>query len=195
MKFIDIKAISYKMEKRISSFFSIKGFFFIFLVLFSFFSNFVFVTQPLKIKSRLSAIYKKSSQKTLSRAEGPLSEIGLDIRVLKVKRDHKIYLEFLSKKADNSYWRINSVELEGHREAYFDYWGEPSSLLLLDDDGDGFLDVIAPTFNKFFWPHINLVIYNKRTKQFELKQSRSYSRVTVPAERNSFFSCGFWCED
>ena len=155
----------------------------------------MFVTQPFKIKNKLSQIYKKNLRQTLSRVEGPLTEIGLDIRVLKIKQEDKIYLEFLSKKANNSYWFINSIELKGSREAYFDYWGEPSSLLLLDDDGDGLLDVIAPTFDKFFRPYINLAVYNKKTKKFELKKYGSYSKVTVPDQRNSFFSCGFWCQN
>ena len=193
LKFIDIKTFSYRLEGLLSSFFSLKGFFLVFLILLSFFINFVFVTQPLKIKRGLSQIYKKSLRKTLSRVEGPLIEIGMDIRVLKVKQGDKIYLEFLSKKANNSYWFINSVELKGSREAYFDYHGDTSSLLLVDADKDGLLDVIAPTFDRFFWPYRNLVVYNKEAKKFELKRQSSYPRVVVPKQRENFFSCGFWC--
>ncbi|MCZ0932125.1 MAG: hypothetical protein OXJ52_03120 [Oligoflexia bacterium] len=193
MKFINIKTISDKLEELLSSFFSLKGFFLAFLILLSIFINFVFVTQPLKIKSRVSQIYKKNLRQTLSRVEGPLTEIGMDIRVLKVKQEDKIYLEFLSKKANNSYWFINSVELKGSREAYFDYHGDPSSLLLVDADKDGLLDVVAPTFDKFFWPHRNLVAYNKETKKFGLKKQDSYPRVIAPEQRENFFSCGFWC--
>ena len=157
--------------------------------------NFLFVYQPLKVKKGLDQIYKKSFRQTLSRVEGPLIELGLDLRVLKIKEGSKIFLEFLSKNADNSYWLINSIELKGSREAYFDYRGEPSSLLISDDDGDGFLDIIAPTFNKFLWPHINLAVYNKQSKKFELRKTSSYSKVTTGDNRdNSFFSCGFWCD-
>ena len=195
MKGLDIKTVSYKLEKLLAGFFTFKNFCLGFLLLFSFFINFIFIIRPLKIKNSLSQIYKKSYRQTLSRVEGPLTEIGLDIRVLKIKRGDKIFLEFLSKKANDSYWLINSIELIGSREAYFDYWGEPSSLLLLDDDGDGLLDVVAPTFDKFFRPHINLAVYNKEIGKFELKKREYYPNVTSSDQRGSFFSCGFWCQN
>ncbi|MDE0092570.1 MAG: hypothetical protein OXN83_04725, partial [Oligoflexia bacterium] len=156
---------------------------------------FTFIVYPVKVKNLAFKIYEKKHHQTLSRVEGSLIKIGLDVRVLKVKRNDKIYLEFLSKKADNSYWLINTVELRGNREAYFDYWGEPSSLLLLDDDGDGVLDIVAPTFDKFFLPHINWVVYNEETDQFELKLQKSYAKVTAPDQRSEVFSCGFWCRN
>ena len=182
-------------EKGMSFLFSLKGFSLLFLILLAFYMNFLFVSRPLKIKTGLDQIYKKRFRQTLSRAEGSLIEAGLDLRVLKIKQGDKIFLEFLSKNADNSFWLINSIELKGSREAYFDYRGEPSSLLISDDDGDGFLDIIAPTFDKFLWPHINLAVYNKDSKKFELRKTSSYSKVTDSEQRDSsFFSCGFWCD-
>ena len=185
-----MKLILYPLEKLLTAVFSLKGFLLIFLILLAFFANIVFVTQPLKIKSLLSSLYKKSSRQTLSRVdghlavEGPLNSSGMDIRVLKIKQADKIFLEFLSKRENNSYWLINSIELEGSREAYFDYWGEPSSLLLLDENGDGFLEVMAPAFDQFFKPRINLASYNKDTQKFELiKKTNSQPRVIVPEER------------
>ena len=175
-----MKLILYRLEKLLLAVFSLKGFLLIFLILLAFFANIVFVTQPLKIKKPLSSLYKKSSRQTLSRVEGPFNEAGMDIRVLKIKQADKIFLEFLSKGADNSYWLINSIELEGSREAYFDFWGEPSSLLLLDEDGDGFLEIMAPAFDKFFKPRINLASYNQKTQKFELRKTNSYPRITVP---------------
>ena len=189
---MDFKAVFYYL---LNNFFHRKSLFVCSLILLSLFINFMFVTQPVKSKNFISKIYKKKLRQTLSKVDGPLLEFGLDVRVLKIRDNDKLFLEFLSKKADNSYWFINSVELEGNREAYFDYWGEPSSLLLLDDDGDGLLDVIAPTFDKFFRPRINLVVYNKESNLFELKSRRSYSKVVNPIQRSSGVPCGFWCRD
>ena len=182
-------------EKSLFGLFSPKVFFLLSLALLAFYMNFLFVSQPFTIKNVLDKLYKKKIRQTLSRAEGSLTALGMDIRVLKIKQGDKIYLEFLSRNADNSYWFINSVELKGSREAYFDYRGEPSSLLISDDNGDGFLDIIAPTFDKFLWPHINLAVYDKETKKFFLKTINSYSKTNVSSQRASFFSCGFWCNN
>ena len=193
MKFIKSEIFFYWIERALSFFLSLKGLFVSFLVLFSVFVNFMFISYPFKVTNWLDKAHKKKSRQTLSRAEGPLTEIGIDIRVLKIKQGNKIYLEFLSKKPNNSYWFINSIELKGSREAYFDYHGEPGSILLVDANRDGLLDVIAPTFDKFFWPHKNLVVYNEETEKFELNEPEPYPKVIAPQHRKNFFSCGFWC--
>ena len=202
MKFID-KMI---FEKALSALFSLNGLLLLFLILLAFYMNFLFVVRPLEIKRALVKIkldrvlelaYTQSLQ-TLRTVEGPLIEAGLDLRVLKIKQGDKIFLRFLKKNADNSYWFINAIELKGSREAYFNYRGEPFSLSISDDEGDGSLDIIAPAFDKFFWPHINLAFYNKQSKKFELRKTRVYSKITTPTDegrRGSFFSCGFWCHN
>lgn len=154
--------------------------FVVILVFLSVFTNFIFIFHHIKGKQWLFKIYKKPLQQTLQKVDGPLIENNMDIRVLKVKHEDKIYLEFLSKQPDDSYLEINSVELKGNREGSFEYWGEMTSLLLLDDNGDGRLDVIAPTFNKFFFPQVNLVVYNKETNKFELKSKVSYPKIIAP---------------
>ena len=169
-----VKILSYFLRKFFVFLFSFKGLFIFFLIGLSLFVNLLFLFHPVKLKNGISQIHEKKSHKTLNRVEGPLIGVGLDIRVLKVKHENKIHLEFLSKQADNSYWFINSVELKGNREAYFDYWGEPSSLLVLDDDGAGRLEIVAPTFDQFFLPHINVVVYNGEKSRFELKKHLNY---------------------
>ena len=153
------------------------------LICLSVYVHFIFLLQPLKGKKWLSAIYKKPVKRTLQRVDGPLIKNDMNVRVLKVKQKNKIYLEFLSKQANGSYLVINLVELKGGREAYFEFWKkerEWASLLLMDDNGDGTLDVIAPTFDKFFRPQINVAIYNQKTGQFELSSPLSSPEIISP---------------
>ena len=175
----------FSVLKRTVIFLSSRQMLFIaFLVLLSIFVNFTFIFRPLRGKHWLSKIYKMPLKQTLQKVDGPLIENGMDVRVLKVKKGNKIHLEFLSKQADDSFFIINSVELKGSREAYYRYWEkerEIYSLLLFDDDGDGRLDVIAPTFDRFFLPQNNVVVYSQQTKQFELKPGSSYSQITHPS--------------
>ncbi|MCY4321601.1 MAG: hypothetical protein OXC37_04265 [Bdellovibrionaceae bacterium] len=194
MKVINKKWEFYKIKLFFSKLFSFKALSLFFLIFLAGFMNFLFIIKPTKIKREVSRFYEKNFYKTLSRLEGPLNQFGLSIRVIKVKKNDKIFLEFLSKQADNSYNFINSVKLKGSREAYFDYLGETSSILLSDYDGDGFIDVMAPTFDKIFLPHFNRVIYNPKTEKFELTIMNSYPEVDSKGKRSSFFSCGFWCQ-
>ena len=144
--------------------------------------NFTFIFQPLKGKKWLSKIYKKPLQQTLQKVDGPLVGSDMDVRILKVKHEDKIYLEFLSKQPDDSYLKINSVELKGNRDGYFEeYGGKVASLFLLDHDGDGRLDVLAPTFDRFFFPRSNYAVYNEKTGEFELKSEFAFPKVIRPS--------------
>ena len=167
-----------------SLFLTQKGWLALALLCFSLFINLIFILRPLQGKSWLSKIYKKPLKQTLRIMEGTLIEAGIKVRVLKIKEGGKIYLQFLSKQPDNSFFLINKVELQGRREAYYRYWRkekEMYSLLLFDDDGDGRLDVIAPAFDQLFIPQNNIAAYNQKTKQFELKPNSNYSQVARPA--------------
>ena len=182
MNFLNLNVV-FALKHAANFIFSRQMLFIAFLVLLSVFVNFTFIFHPLRGKHWLSKIYKKPLKQTLQKVDGPLIENGMDVRVLKVKKGNKIYLEFLSRQADDSFFIINSVELKGTREAYYRYWKkekEMYSLLLFDDDGNGRLDVIAPTFDRFFLPQNNVVVYNQKTKQFELKPDSNYSQITSP---------------
>jgi len=146
--------------------------------------HFVFIFYPYKSQKWMSIVYTKPLQKTLQTADSHLTEKKGVTRVLKIKRGDKIYLEFLTQLPDNSFLHINSVQLNGEREAYYDYWGEITSLQILDEDGDGKLDIIAPTFDEFLQPKVNLVFYNEKKRKFELKPSQTRPQVIPPYSRS-----------
>ena len=182
----------WEIRKKISFLLSWRAVFIVFLLLLSLSANFAFV-QPYKTKQwliRLSNVpstafpalkkswlnrvfksAKRTSKVELASKEGLLFD-SMEVRVVKTKYNGKIYLEFLSKKEDGSYSYINRVQLKGVRNGYFEFWEQPASLYFLDNDGDGILDIIAPTVDKFFRPHINIVVYNHDTRQFELIESK-----------------------
>ena len=146
------------------------------LVFISLTVNITYILHPLKIKKILSKIYKVSRTQTLSRLDGHLISQEIEVRVLKIKTGNKIQLEFLSKEEDETFSVINTLELQGSREAYYSYGRRgktltPSSLGFSDVDGDGVLDILAPSFNNFFHPYLNVASYNKKTKKFELKKT------------------------
>ncbi len=164
------------LRQKRSLIFSKKTMFIGLLLILTFASHFIFITQTPSLKKVpwLSFLYKPPFLKELQRMEGPLIEFGIDVRVLKVQSGNKIHLDFLSPQPDNSFLRINKILLKGEREAYHYHPLEKKqmfSLFIEDDDGDGQLDLIAPTFDKFFRRHKNIVTYNQQTKNFELKPS------------------------
>ena len=147
----------------------------------SFYIQFIFLFQPLKGEKWISKIYKKPLKQTLAKAEAPLIASGMDIRVLKVQHGDKIFLEFLSKERDESFFLINSLQLKGSREASYELLGKTGSLFVADADGDGALDTLAPAFDKLFRRHENIASYNPKTKKFELRPYLRYPQI-IPAK-------------
>ena len=168
---------------------SVIGLFTFLLLLIGIFIYSVAFFSPKELTSFLNDFYPlKKTSKTLSRLEEPIEGFGTALRVVKLKRNNKIYLDFLAKQEDQSFRWINSVELKGNREAFFDRWEKglespfsfpeaPGSIFITWSDHNQ-MEIIAPTFDSLFVPVLNRVLYNENTKNFELSPLfESYSQV------------------
>lgn len=142
--------------------------FFVFL-LFLFFCvgiQYIFVSRPLIGKKWVRKI-KNERPQTLQVLELSLLEMNMDIKVLKKRYGDSMYLEFLSK-TDGSFRLINSVNLPGRYDGFLEYQKGTISLGTIDQNGDGRLEIIAPTFDKFLRPHFNIVFYRPELRKFKL---------------------------
>ncbi len=133
-----------------------------------FYANHFFLFHPLVLKKRVQK-FKNEKPKTLQTVKGSILGDELDIHVIKMKYRGRVYLDFLSRQEDGTFHFIDSLTLKGKHDGFFEYWNEPLSLALLDDNGDGLLEVIAPTFDKFLKPQLNVIFYNKEKKKFQIK--------------------------
>ena len=142
----------------------------------AFYLTFIYMTDSVSLKNGLQK-FKNQKPQLLQKVTGSILGDGVDIRVNKVKHKDKIYLDFLSQTGKDTFYFKQSLVLKGKHEGFFDYWDESLSLALVDENGDGYLEIIAPTFDSFFRPHLNVVFYNKKTTQFELK--KTFKKPTV----------------
>ncbi len=135
-----------------------------------FYVNYLFLFHPFALDQQIKK-FKNKKPKTLQRVKGSILGDKLDIHVIKIKYENKIYLDFFSKQENDSFYLMDSLTLRGKNDGFFEYWDDALSLALLDEDGDGLLEIIAPTFDEFFKPHLNVIFYNKKKKKFEIKSS------------------------
>lgn len=128
------------------------------------FMSYLILFQP----SALSAYYKpfkNDKPETLKSTRG--SFFGdYNIRVHKVKHKNKMYL-----RVRRGSEIVEQLLLKGSQNGFFEYWGDSLSLAFIDDNGDGVLEIIAPTFDDFFKPHLNVIFYDDQKENFKLKES------------------------
>jgi len=117
--------------------------------------------------------FQNLKPRSLQQVTGSILGDRLDIRIVKIQYKNKIYLDFFSKESNSRFRFMDSLVLKGKHNGFFEYWGESISLGLLDENGDGYLEVVAPTFDAFLKPQLNVIFYDKETNKFQLKPSLS----------------------
>lgn len=131
-------------------------------------SNFLFITRP----EKLMQVYNNfniDKPKTLSSLETYMFEKNIQIKVSKRKTRQGLDLEFRKKEGD-FFNTVNTISLKGSKEAHFKYLDGFLSLASIDIDGDGSFEVIAPSFDSFLKPQLDVIFYNSQTKKFELQK-------------------------
>ena len=145
----------------------LKAAFLLCLLFLTLWTQYLFVFQPRFVKKWTARLNNGKSQ-ILRVFEVSLLERDLDVKILKRKRGNSLSLEFLSRLPDGSFRLINSVDLPGKYDGFFEYQKGTVSVGSMDQDGDGRLEIIAPTFDKFLRPHFNIVSYHPELNKFIL---------------------------
>lgn len=112
------------------------------------------------------------SRKLLARADGDLNGHGDKIAVIKVKTRTDLILEIYSLDADDNPKQLRSrLILPERRDAFFNFHGKPSNLILADLNQDGFLEIIAPTYDENLLPRLHVYKYDASTDTFQMASS------------------------
>lgn len=106
----------------------------------------------------------------LSKVEGELTSKGDFVTVLKVKTQDNIAIEVhFSEGGDLQ--EIKRIILSERRDGHMTLQGQSTNLALLDIDGDGNQEILAPTFDENLVPRLNIFKFNPTTRGFERVQS------------------------
>ena len=159
------------------SYFKKEVYFLSFLFILSLTVNAFFILYPERAKSLCLKAFKLQAFETLGRVEFFSEPKSPKFRVIKLKKKNKIYLDILVEKADGSFEQTQFLELKGSQEAYYDWNDESVSLFSLDYDGDGKLDLGAPSFDSFLRPHFEVLIYNEDTGGFALQKLKNAPKI------------------
>ncbi len=125
----------------------------------------VFSTKPLK---EVRSWFQMRGQKALSVVYGDLMHDGSRIKVVKLKTREGIFLEFYSLSYTGISSLISREKISGAvQDGFFDHRGKSVQLAVVDIDGDGTMELLAPTFDKHLVAHLNPYHYNFIRNKFE----------------------------
>lgn len=104
----------------------------------------------------------------LAKISGDLTGQGLHVTILKIQTREHIVLEVYNvenPEADASL--MTRLVLPEKRDGYFELKGNATNLGLVDVNGNGTLEIVAPTFDEQMVARLNIYEFNTDTRSFE----------------------------
>lgn len=111
--------------------------------------------------------FAKPGREILATAEGDLLNVGGIARVIKYRTNEGIFIEILKVENSGETAFVDRVLLPDKHDGLFNFQGHVTRLAIADVDGDGTLELLAPTFDNQLVPHLNAFRYNADVGRFE----------------------------
>lgn len=123
------------------------------------------------VRTTIRAFFLGHDRVILAKADGYLSPEGPFVTVLKIKDRDSLVVEVYDSKEGAETRMIARIVLPESRDGYFQFQGNATNLAMSDTDGDGLMDIIAPTFDDQMVARLNIYKYNKETGGFDRRNS------------------------
>jgi hypothetical protein len=103
----------------------------------------------------------------LAKAEADLTGKGLRVAVVKVQTADTIALEIFENDGNEGKLKfVKRIVLPEKRDAYFNFRGNATNLVVTDVDNDGELEIVAPTFDQNLVPRLNVYKFDSSVHDF-----------------------------
>jgi len=115
----------------------------------------------------IQSVIVSNSRTILAKAEADLTGQGMKVVVIKVHTSDTMALEIFENEGDTG--KLNFVKrivLPEKRDAYFNFRGNATNLVITDVDGDGTLEIVAPTFDENLIPRLNVYKFDPERHDF-----------------------------
>ncbi|UYL10428.1 hypothetical protein B9G69_007525 [Bdellovibrio sp. SKB1291214] len=124
------------------------------------------------LRNSVKELFSSDSRTVIAKVSGSLTPEGPNVTVLKIHSKNFLELEVYKTDADGGGMAmIAKIPLSENRDGYFSLKGNSTNLALTDYDGDGTLEIVAPTFDDQMVPRLNIFKYNSTTHGFDKMSS------------------------
>ncbi len=138
------------------------------------FSFFLLVTAILlaaaltpSVRAKVQNFIAHPGREVLATAEGDLLGDGSASKVIKYRNEDGLFVEVLKIEANGESKMIDRILLPDKHDGLFNYQGHVTRLAIADVDGDGKMELLAPSFDNQLVPHLNVFRYNPGSQRFE----------------------------
>jgi hypothetical protein len=138
------------------------------------FSTFLLLTAILlaavltpSLRSQVQNYFSRSGREVLATAEGDLLGEGSNAKVIKYRSEEGIFVEILRMDPSGASTMVDRIQLPDKHDGLFNYQGHVTRLAIADVDGDGKMELLAPSFDNQLVPHLNVFRYNPGNQKFE----------------------------
>lgn len=108
-----------------------------------------------------------NSRTVLAKADGDLTGNGQKVSIIKVQSSDTLALEIFETGGQGQKLQfVKRIILPEKKDAYFNFRGNTSNLVIADVDGDGILEIIAPAFDENLMPRLNVYKFNPENREF-----------------------------
>ena len=119
------------------------------------------------LKERIQSQWWKPHQdRLLASTANDIDGKGNYVKALKFKTHKGVRLEFIQMNSQGVKQVMNKSKIPHLYDGFFEYRGESVQLAIGDIDGDGVMEIIAPTFDKNLNPYLNVYYYHKNLNSF-----------------------------
>ncbi len=102
----------------------------------------------------------------VSTARGDLLKNGTELTVAKIRTRDSLFLEIYEPRNDGGQKLIGRIQLPDQKDGFFNFNGNATNLAIDDIDGDGRLEILAPSFDQNMVGHLNIYHYDQDSREF-----------------------------
>lgn len=108
-----------------------------------------------------------NSRIVLAKADADLTGKGTQVSIIKVQSADTLALEVFETNGHGQKLQFRKrIILPEKKDAYFNFRGNTSNLVIADVDDDGILEIIAPTFDENLIPRLNVYKFDPESLNF-----------------------------
>lgn len=122
------------------------------------------------IRTDVQNYFAQVGREVLATAEGDLLNDGSAVKVIKFRSREGIFVDVMKVDSSGGSSLIDRIVLPDKHDGLFNFHGRVTRLAIADVDGDGHMELLAPTFDNQLIPHLNVFRYNPATQRFEPAQ-------------------------